>query len=144
MDEEDEIPSKASVSSKDEILTVPQPSSTVSMVQSLINEIGNVTKFLDDDKINCYYAVYYGSKYYWGKVLKCFSFDSDSDVDKLEISFLHYRGDPKVKDLETIQSRFVFLSASPVQVVPGKGIAIEGDEAAKQRFYYINKFHYYN
>ena len=85
MDEEYEIPSKASVSSKDEILTIPQTSSTVSMVQSLINEIGNATKFLDDDKINCYYAVYYGSKYYWGKVLKCFSFDSDSDVDKLEI-----------------------------------------------------------
>ena len=145
-DEEDEIP--ASVNSKDENL--PQTSSTVSMVQSLIKEIGQVTKSLDDDKINCYYAVYYGSsKYYWGKVLKCFSFDSDSDVDKLEMSFLHYRGDglydyPKVKDVETIESRFVFLGPSPVQVVLGKGIAIEADEAAKQRFYHINKYRYYN
>ena len=80
--EEHEVPSKASVTSKDEILTsdAPPTSSTVSMVQSLITEIGNVTKSLDDDKVNCYYAVYYGSKYYWGKLLKCFSFDSDSDV----------------------------------------------------------------
>ena len=88
-EEEHEVPSKASVTSKDEILTSDAPPSS-SMVQSLITEIGNVTKSLDDDKVNCYYAVYYGSKYYWGKLLKCFSFDSDSDVEQVEMSFLRY------------------------------------------------------
>ena len=66
--------------------------STVSQIQSLIIEITAVIKSLDDDKVNSFYAVYYGNTYYWGKQLKCFSFDPDSDVEQVEMSFLRYRG----------------------------------------------------
>ena len=99
-EEEDEIPPTKTTAT----------SSTVSQAQSLITDISEVIKSLDDDKLNSFYAVYYGPTYYWGKLRKCFSFDSDSDVDQVEMSFLRYRGNhcfdyPQTKDIETVDSK---------------------------------------
>ena len=63
------------------------------------------------------------------------------------MSFLRYRGDglydyPKNPDVETLQARYVFLGPSVVQVVPGKGMVVEEDQAAKERFFFIKKYHF--
>ena len=124
-------------------------SSTVSQVQSLITDISEVIKSLDDDKLSSFYAVYYGPTYYWGKLRKCFSFDSDSDVDQVEMSFLRYRGNhcfdyPQTKDIETVDSKFVFVGPCMPDMIQGQGFQFKEDRLAKERFLKIKKLHYYS
>ena len=77
-------------------------------LKKLHHTLLNVQKSMDDDKKGFFYAVYYGQKYYCGKVRKCFANDSMDDVNTVEFSFLRYRGDdmwdfPKQLDIEMVE-----------------------------------------
>ena len=57
-------------------------------LKKLHHTLLNVQKSMDDDKKGFFYAVYYGQKYYCGKVRKYFANDSMDDVITVEFSFL--------------------------------------------------------
>ena len=110
-----------------------------------------VHKSLDDSKQGHLYAVYYGQKYYWGKVQLCFADDEDEDDDvkSVEFSFLRYRGDgywdfPKKLDVEMVDAKYVFYGpCTPQTTIAGKGYKIVDDEAAQGRYKLLKQYDIY-
>ena len=104
----------------------------------LKDKMDELVSNLDEDKVGFYYAVFYGDRYYWGKVTKAFSFDTDDDVEDVELTFLRYRGDgyfdfPKKPDVEIVNSKYLFRGpCKPNNVVKGKGFTFGDDELKAQ------------
>ena len=101
----------------------------------------NVQKSMDDDKKGFFYAVYYGQKYFWGKVRKGFANDSMDDVNTVEFSLLRYRGNdmwdfPKQLDIEMVEIKYVFYGPCSPKVVTGKGYQISFDDIVNAQFWY--------
>ena len=116
-------------------------SSNSEELKKLHHTLLNVQKSMDDDKKGFFYAIYYGQKYHWRKVRKCFASDSMDDVNTVEFSFLRHHGDdmwdfPKQLDIEMVEIKYVFYSPCSPEVVMGNGYQISLDDIANAQFQY--------
>lgn len=104
--------------------------------EKVLKTLSGVHNSLDNSEKGHLYAVYYGQKYYWGKLQLSFADDENNVVKSVEFSFLRYRGDgywdfPKKLDVETVDIKYVFYgSCTPQTTIAGNGYKIVDDEAA--------------
>ena len=108
-----------------------------------------MAKSLDDDKKGYFYVVYYGQKYYWGKVQLCFADDADDDVKEAQFSFLRFRGDglwdfPKKLDIDIVNAKYIFYGpCSPTATIAGQGYKIAYDAAALNCYKSMKRYDIY-
>ena len=99
----------------------------------LIKSIKCVQEGIDDDKKGLFYAVDYGERFYWGKVLKVFSPDVDDNACSVEMTFLSYKMDglwefPRKADLEIIDAKFIFYGPVTPTSTSSKGYRFDEDD----------------
>ena len=80
----------------------------------LENAIRSITEQLDDDKKGQFYCIYYGLRYYWGRVQQMFAPDPEENVESIEMRFRHYQLSgfwdlPKKPDVEIVDAKYLFL-----------------------------------
>ena len=115
----------------------------------LLDAINIVVATLDDKKKGLYYAVYYGQRYYWGKVMKVFAPDVELDATDVEMSFLTYKTDglwefPKKTDVEIVASRYVFYGPITPVSTSTRGYRFDRhDDVASQIHKKISKLDLY-
>ena len=116
----------------------------------LRNLIKDVVSTLDDDKKGLFYAVYYGTRYYWGKVQKVFSPDVDDDATDVEFAFLTYKTDgvwefPNKPDQAIVKAMYVIYGPITPSSTSTKGYKFEGhDDIVRQMQKKIRKLNVYD
>ena len=104
-----------------------------------MDKIRELQENLDDNQNGQFFCVYYEEAYYWGKSLHMFSEDPESNVETVELVFMHKKLDgfwdwPKENDQKQVSSKFIFLGPCMPDAPTKKGFRFPEEEKAKKLY----------
>ena len=103
------------------------------------DQILTLQEELDDHHKGKFFCIYYDTTFYWGKCLRMFSNDPDSNVEEVDFSFMHRKHDglwdwPKKKDEKRIKAAFVFYGPCMPLPPTKQGFRFVEEEAATRQY----------